>query len=64
MPGTFPRRSSSDFVTAHASPTLSKVTVAVTSSCSGGVPFFASPALSAIEKQLACDAASSSSGLV
>jgi len=64
IPGTLPRRSSADFVTVHASPTFSNVTVAVTSSCSGGVLFRPSAALSAIAKQLACAAARSSSGLV
>src|SRR5439155_20381274 len=41
-----------------------KVTVADVSSRSGGVPDFASPFDSAIEKQDACAAAISSSGLV
>src|SRR5262249_3810739 len=50
--------------TSKPSPALSKVTVAETSRRCGGVPAFASPAESAIEKQLACAAASSSSGLV
>src|SRR5205814_10221404 len=50
--------------TAHASWTLSKRTVDVTSSRSGAVPFFARRAERAIAKQLACAAASSSSGLV
>src|SRR6266851_1673520 len=61
---TFPVTSSALAVTVHESPTLSKVTVAVASSRCGGVPAFASPAERAMQKQLACDAASSSSGLV
>src|SRR6202022_3992564 len=46
------------------SPTLSKVTVALTSSDCGGVPAPPRPAESAIAQQMACDAVSSSSGLV
>src|SRR5205085_1914302 len=63
-PGTIASSASSLDTTAHASWTLSKRTVAVTFSRSGTVPFFASRADSAMAKQLACAAASSSSGLV
>src|SRR3954454_3491712 len=64
MPGTFPRNVSADDTTFQPSPTLSKVTAALTSSRSGGVPARPRPADRAIEKQLACAAATSSSGLV
>ena len=60
-PGTRPSTVSAIFVI--PSPGW-KVTVAEVSSCSGGVPAFASPAESAIEKHEACAAAISSSGLV
>src|SRR5258705_6995040 len=64
MPRTVPVTSRLLETTVQASPTLSNVTVAVASSFCGGVPAFASPAESAMQKQLACDAARSSSGLV
>src|SRR5688572_21170207 len=64
MPGTTPVTSSALDTTVQSAPTLSKVTVEVVSSVSGGVPAFARPAASAMQKQLACAAARSSSGLV
>ena len=60
-PGTVPRTVSALFVIPVPG---TKVTVAEVSSRSGGVPAFASPSDSAIEKQAACAAAISSSGLV
>src|SRR3979490_1500793 len=64
MPGTTPVTSSSLDTTVQSAPTLSKVTFELTSSFFGGVPPLARPAGRALEKQLACAAASSSSGLV
>src|SRR4051794_39195590 len=46
----------------NASPTFSMVQAAWVSTLVGGVPFFSSPADSAMEKHAACAAASSSSG--
>src|SRR3954463_7619245 len=64
MPGTSPRTVRSLLVIRQPASSLSKLTTAVTSSRFGGVPFFASPFENAIEKQAACAAATSSSGLV
>src|SRR5438128_1250614 len=63
-PGISPRTSSALETTVQLSPTLSKVTFALTSSRFGGVPALARPAESAIAKHEACAAARSSSGLV
>jgi REP element-mobilizing transposase RayT len=60
-PGTRPRTVSAIFVIPVPG---TKVTAAEVRSCSGGLPAFASPPESAIEKQEACAAAISSSGLV
>jgi REP element-mobilizing transposase RayT len=60
-PGTLPRTVSALFVIPVPG---TKVTTAEVRSCSGGVPAFASPMDSAIEKHEACAAAISSSGLV
>ena len=64
IPGTRPVTVSAERVTVGASSTLSSVTTAVTSSCSGSLPPCVSSCESAIEKQEACAAAISSSGLV
>ena len=64
IPGTFPVTASSIVVTFQASPTLSKVAVARTSSRSGGFCIRPNAPESAMEKQAACAAARSSSGLV
>ena len=61
IPGTTPVTSSADVVIPSPG---TNVTVAETSSRSGGVPAFAKRAENAIEKQDACAAAISSSGLV
>ena len=60
-PGTVPTTDSAIFVIPSPG---TKVTVAVVSSCSAGVPPFASPSESAIEKHAEWAAAMSSSGLV
>jgi len=64
IPGTFPVTRSSIVTTFHASPTLSNVAVASTDNRVGGFCWRPSPAESAMQKQAACAAASSSSGLV
>src|SRR5258706_122019 len=61
MPATVPITSIALETTLHASPTLSKVTVAVASSFCGGVPGLARPGESALQEQLACDGARKSS---
>src|SRR5919199_4763678 len=64
MLGTRPRTSRALETTAKPSPTRSNVTVALTFSDWGGLPARPSPPERAMAKQLACAAASSSSGLV
>ena len=64
MPSALPLTVSAERVTVGASSTLSSVTTAVTSSRRGSWPPPLSSCESAIEKQDACAAAISSSGLV
>lgn len=64
IPGTVPVTEMTMVVTFHPSPTLSKVAAALTSSRAGGFCMRPRPAERAMEKQAACAAASSSSGLV
>src|SRR5690606_19228246 len=64
IPGTRPCVASSTRVIAKPSPAFSRCTLAVVSIRSGWSPARDSPAESAIEKQPACAAASSSSGFV
>ena len=64
MPGTSPRTVMSLLAIFQPASPLSKVITALTSSCVAGVPFLASRDENAIEKQAACAAAMSSSGLV
>src|SRR5215213_6528187 len=63
-PGTLPRTVSALDTTFQPPSTWSNVTSAETRNCSGGVLALPSPNESAIAKQLACAAATSSSGLV